>query len=380
LPDLRRIRNMYKRTFLIVVSLFLFLIFGGGSDEAYSRTLELIQPGDLFPETNLKMVANPLGKKYLGLKDAESFTVNEIKADLILVEIMSVYCPSCQRQMRTYNKLFDLIENNPETKARIKMIGIAVGNSDKEVENFREKYEVPFPIIPDPHFVTHKAIGGSRTPFAIYVRQDPSGRAGVVVSTHLGFERKHKKLFSKLSTMMSMDLAAIRKEARQKKGETIQVKPVLTEQELEAKIKAIFATFNGKATQLQKVTLRSSQEVYTALIESEGAERRLFAKSISRPPTCDLCHDIHFIYVFDSAGEVLRFEPIHLTKYGNKPWDDKDIAKMRERLIGRYVFDSHGFDPEVDAVSSATITSAIIIDAVFREENLLQELREKGLI
>ncbi|MEJ2232489.1 MAG: redoxin domain-containing protein [Syntrophobacterales bacterium] len=370
---------MYKRTFLIVVSLFLFLIFGGGSDEAYSRTLELIQPGDLFPETNLKMVANPLGKKYLGLKDAESFTVNEIKADLILVEIMSVYCPSCQRQMRTYNKLFDLIENNPETKARIKMIGIAVGNSDKEVENFREKYEVPFPIIPDPHFVTHKAIGGSRTPFAIYVRQDPSGRAGVVVSTHLGFERKHKKLFSKLSTMMSMDLAAIRKEARQKKGETIQVKPVLTEQELEAKIKAIFATFNGKATQLQKVTLRSSQEVYTALIESEGAERRLFAKSISRPPTCDLCHDIHFIYVFDSAGEVLRFEPIHLTKYGNKPWDDKDIAKMRERLIGRYVFDSSGFDPEVDAVSSATITSAIIIDAVFREANLLQELRAKGL-
>jgi hypothetical protein len=52
---------------------------------------------------------------------------------------------------------------------------------------------------------------------------------------------------------------------------------------------------------------------------------------------------------------------------------------MREHLIGRYVFDSYGFDPEVDAVSSATITSAIIIDAVFREENLLQELREKGL-
>jgi hypothetical protein len=128
------------------------------------------------------------------------------------------------------------------------------------------------------------------------------------------------------------------------------------------------------------VTLRSSQEVYTALLEREGRERRLFAKTISRPPTCDLCHDIHFIYVFDSAGEVLRFEPIQLTKYGNKLWDDRDIAKMRGRVIGRYIFDSYAFDPEVDAVSSATITSSIIIDAVFREENLLQELREKGLI
>jgi peroxiredoxin len=371
---------MYKRAFLVVVTLFLFLIFGGSTVEVHSRELKLIKPGDLFPKTSLKMVEDPLERKYLGLKDGESFTVSDIRADVVLVEIISVYCPGCQRQMRTYNKLFNLIENDPETKGRIKMIGIAVGNNDREIEDFREKYEVRFPIIPDPHFVTHKAIGGSRTPFSIYVRQDPSGRAGVVVSTHLGLERKHKKVFSELSTMMTMDLASIGKEGRQRKGETIEVKPVLTDRELEAKVKAIFATFNGKLTQFQKVTLRNSQEVYTALLEREGREHRLFAKAISRPPTCDLCHDIHFIYLFDPAGEVLRFEPIQLTKYGNKPWDDKDIAMMRGRVIGRYIFDSYEFDPEVDAVSSATITSSIVIDAVFREENLLQELREKGLI
>lgn len=371
---------MYKRTFLVVASVVLFLIFGGSTDEAHSRKLRLIKPGEPFPETSLKMVADPLQREYLGLKDGESFTVNDIRADVVLVEIMSVYCPSCQRQTRTYNKLFNLIENDPKTKGRVKMIGVAAGNNDREVEDFRERYKVGFPIIPDPHFVTHKAIGGSRTPFAIYVRQDPSGRAGVVVSTHLGFERKHKKLFSELITLMTMDLAAIRKESQQKKGETIQVKPVLTERELEAKVSAIFTSINGKPTQLQKVALKSSQEVYTGLIEKQGIVRRLFARAISRPPTCDLCHDIHFIYVFDSAGEVLRFEPIQLTKYGNKPWDDEDIAEMRERLIGRHVFDPYGFDPEVDAVSSATITSSIIIDAVFRGDDLLQELREKGLI
>jgi hypothetical protein len=53
---------------------------------------------------------------------------------------------------------------------------------------------------------------------------------------------------------------------------------------------------------------------------------------------------------------------------------------MRERILGRYIAKPYLFNPEVDAVSSATITSAIIIDAVFRGEKLLEELRDKGLI
>jgi hypothetical protein len=80
---------MYKRAFLVVVTLFLFLIFGGSTVEVHSRELKLIKPGDLFPKTSLKMVEDPLERKYLGLKDGESFTVSDIRADVVLVEIIS---------------------------------------------------------------------------------------------------------------------------------------------------------------------------------------------------------------------------------------------------------------------------------------------------
>ena len=44
-----------------------------------------------------------------------------------------------------------------------------------------------------------------------------------------------------------------------------------------------------------------------------------------------------------------------------------------------YVAAPKPFDPQVDAVSSATITSAIIFDSLAQGEALLAELREAGL-
>jgi hypothetical protein len=53
---------------------------------------------------------------------------------------------------------------------------------------------------------------------------------------------------------------------------------------------------------------------------------------------------------------------------------------MRRRVVGRYLTVPHAYDPRVDAVTSATITSAIIFDSLEQGEGLLQELREQGLL
>ena len=371
---------MFRQTFLFTIILFVSLVFGVHPYEANCKKLQLIKPGDSFPEVPIEIPSDSEERNYLGLKPGEFFTLKDVKADVVLVEIMSVYCPSCQRQVRPYNELFDLIENSANTKGRIKMIGIAVGNSEVEIEDFHKKYKVKFPIIPDPNFAMHSAIGGSRTPFSIYVRQDQSGWTGVVAETHLGRNRNYKKLFSELTELMNTDLAAIRKESKQKEAEFIVVKPVLSETEVQEKVKSLFASFDGKVSQFEKINLKSVGSIYTCIVEHQGKSRRLFARAISRPPTCDVCHDIHFIYVFDSSGEVLKFDPIQVTKRGNKPWNQQDIAKMRERILGRYIAQPYLFNPKVDSVSSATITSAVIIDAVFRGEKLLEELRDRGLI
>ena len=133
-------------------------------------------------------------------------------------------------------------------------------------------------------------------------------------------------------------------------------------------------------TQFQQVRLNNDRRVYTGIVKENGVDRRLIAEVVSRPPTCDVCHDIHFIYIFDTTGRVLKFVPLHLTKYGNKAWSAKDIAKMRGQVVGKYITQSLIFNPEVDAISKATITSAIIYDSISQGESLLKALKEKGFL
>ncbi len=371
---------MYKKILLSILVLCLFSNYDARMEMAYAKEIRLIKVGDLFPQTRLEVPKDPRERKYLTLTEIENFALKEIKADLVIVEILSVYCPSCQRQTPVFNQLFGLIENDAKTRGRIKMIGIAVGNSDREVQDFIKKYKIPFPIIPDPKFAMHRAIGGSRTPFTILVRPDPANMTGIVAETHLGSYRQHKRLFKKVKKMMATDLAAIQKKGRSKKGKTIVVKPILSEAELAQKVREALAPSPDRVTQFQEVPLKNDRKVYTGLVRESGADRRLIAEVISRPPTCDVCHDIHFIYVFDTRGKVLKFVPLHLTKYKNKAWSAKDVAKMQRQVVGKYITEPLIFNPEVDAVSKATITSSIIYDSISRGESLLKALKEKGFI
>ncbi len=295
--------------------------------------------------------------------------------------MLSVYCASCQAQAPGYNKLYELIEKDPKSKGRIKMLGIAVGNGDIEVADFRQRYKIPYPIVPDPQFVMHAAIGGSRTPFSIYVRQDPSVGKGLVAGTHLGTNYEYEQLFSELATLMTRDVAAIREKGQKVEAETVYVEPILTGVELQMKMREdAFISLGGKLTGFERISLKSARQVYLGLTEEGGRIKRLFAELISRPSACDLCHDLHFIYVFDLDGRVLGFVPLQVTKYENEQLDEEDLAKIRSRIIGKHLYAPFIFDPKVDAVSSATITSALIFDSFSKGRALMEELKEKGLI
>jgi peroxiredoxin len=365
----------------MLMILFASWFFGGYLKKAEAKTIKLIKAGDFFPEVPMQVPEDAKDRAYLGLSEGTTFTLKQVKADLVVVEILSVYCPICQKQASIYNKLFNLIENDPATKGRIKLIGIAAGNGNLEVKDFRDKRDVPFPILPDRYFEMHRAIGGSRTPFTIYVRQDSSGHAGVVIRTHLGANRNYKHLFADLRRLMTENLASIRKESQNKAGDTIIIKPLLNEKNLLEKVKNIFTTFNGEVKNFQQITLtESSRKVFTCLVERKGRPERIFAEVISRPPPCGDCHDIHFIYVFDASGTILKFVPIQLTKKGNKAWNNDEVVKMRKRLLGKSISQRLLFDPDVDAISGATITSAVIFDSLSQGERLLQELKNMGLI
>ena len=73
-------------------------------------------------------------------------------------------------------------------KEKIKMIGIGVGNSLYEVNSFRDRYQVPFPLIPDQSTEITELIGVKGTPTFIVVRKDNKGSQEQVYFKEGGFQ------------------------------------------------------------------------------------------------------------------------------------------------------------------------------------------------
>jgi thiol-disulfide isomerase/thioredoxin len=138
------------------------------------------QKGEVLPAINLPAPKNPDEKNYLGLSGSGTFKISQIKAKVVIVEIFSMYCPYCQKDAPGVNELYRLIENNPDTKNKIKIIGIGAGNSSYEVEVFRKTYNVLFPLFPDKDFTIHKACGEVRTPYFMVVKINEDGTHQIV--------------------------------------------------------------------------------------------------------------------------------------------------------------------------------------------------------
>jgi hypothetical protein len=281
-------------------------------------------------------------------------------------------------QTPSYNELFKLIEMSPKTRGHIKLIGIALGNTPEEVAVFRRTYQVPFPIVADPRFIANRALGASATPFSIYVRQASSGIPGTVAKTHLGLDTDYQKVFKELQQLVSADPAELRRRGAQAVRTQSAVMPLYSDQDLESLVRKAFIDTGGNLVEFEKVDLRSERRVYTAVLRRGQNVARLFAEVASRETVCDICHDVHFIYLFDSNARIIGFEPLQVTKYGNVMWSKEEQAWMRQRVVGQYLTAPRPFDPKVDAVTSATISSAIIFDSISQGEALLEELRQKG--
>ena len=156
------------------------------------------QEGGMLPEFKLSIPSNEDQKKYLGLSGDGHFELSDIDAEVVIIEIFSMYCPHCQREAHKVNKLYDLIEENKKLKEKIKLIGIGAGNSSFEVEIFRKTYRVPFPLFADADFTIHKALGEVRTPYFIGITLNRDGSHKIFFSELGGFESAEEFLQSVL--------------------------------------------------------------------------------------------------------------------------------------------------------------------------------------
>jgi hypothetical protein len=144
---------------------------------------------------------------------------------------------------------------------------------------------------------------------------------------------------------------------------------------LEARLASAAAAAGLVGARVTAVPLTSGETFYRLA----GAGRMLWAYVAGRAKVCNVCHDIFFIVVFDDGGRIVNLAPITITKYKNVEFDEKDVAFLKSRVVGRLLSREIVFDPAVDAVSTATMSSALVFDTLRRLRETWDGMVKAGL-
>jgi hypothetical protein len=227
-----------------------------------------------------------------------------------------------------------------------------------------------YPIAADPHFEQWRRMGEpGRTPFIVFLRRVGSG--WVLNSYHFGVHDQ-AELADRGLAMLEGRTARIDGDNVPPRRDRHQKMP-LSASELVSRVGLMFARIAGRELPVETLDLGDGEIVYRSRIPLNG--RWLYGRAATRAPVCEVCHAVHFLYVFDGDGVVMDFQPVHVTKYGNEEWSAEDVDYFTQRLSGRHL-QNLDFDPGIDTVTAATMTSALIYDEVRRTQALLEKLLE----
>lgn len=374
----------------------LFRIIGTGliltifsSFVAAKEKARIITPGDFFPEFSFPMTFAKQDEEYLGFPQKflgwgkkDTFHLKDIKGDLIVLEYLNKYCFSCQLQAPIMNQVFSKVASEVRLKDKVKFLGVGAGNNQREVESFRQEKKIPFPIVPDPQFLAYEAIGDpGATPFTLFIRKTEMGL--IVAQIKVGLTKEPEKILNEIDQALQTDWNVLLKQKKDTSLEQAKEKKLFlpyTESEILKKVQEAMLYPEWKVLKVTKIELPDGEGLFLGEIEQGKKKFCLFAKLVSRAPTCDICHATHFIFTFNEQGMILNFWPLQVTKKNNLPWNEKEIEQMKKRLVGRSILQPTDFDPKIDAISSATMTAALIVDSINKAKSIYEGLKNKGYI
>lgn len=151
----------------MMVLIFLFLPVSGGC-----RRVPLAHDGFL-PAVSFAVPARPEMAAYLGLSPGSGgfFTLDELDAEVVVVDVFQVQCIHCWQDLPLMDELRAAIDAAGYGD-RVKVIGIAYGNTAVDVDVFNRIHGPGFPVFADP---AGDFIQVERIPACFVLRPRPGG-------------------------------------------------------------------------------------------------------------------------------------------------------------------------------------------------------------
>ena len=93
------------------------------------------------------------------------------KAEVVVLNFFDMYCIHCQRDAKHVNEIYDRIQQGAN-RSDVAFYGIGWGNSPMEVEMYRKRYNVKYPLISDKNKAISKRFGKVRTPLIVVLKKE----------------------------------------------------------------------------------------------------------------------------------------------------------------------------------------------------------------
>ena len=170
-----------KKRFLTSLQLLACLLFVLPCYSVYGSEDRPFLAGSQLPQFTLPAPDAQQALSYLGLTTTAPYTISQIDAKLVLIEILSALCPHCQANAPVLNRLYQVIQNDADLASDVKIIGICIGNDKTQIDAFKKTFKVSFPLIPDENMAIAQAVEVKETPTMVLVTH-----SGNVLWSHSG--------------------------------------------------------------------------------------------------------------------------------------------------------------------------------------------------
>jgi hypothetical protein len=137
----------------------------------------------MLPDFTLPVPSSSEYQAYLGVTgaDTEEFNVHDIDADILLIEMFSMYCPYCHAAAPAVNELYTLMQQTSQSGPRMRMIGLGANNTRFEVDHYQHTFTVAFPLFADKDMTLYRLLEGAGTPGFVGCRKNEDGKFEIIV-------------------------------------------------------------------------------------------------------------------------------------------------------------------------------------------------------
>lgn len=121
-------------------------------------------------------------QRYLGLPAMKPFKVGEVKTKVVVIEFMSALCEFCSLNAGTMNKIYRMVQENPQLAPNVKVVAVGIISTSSQLEAFKKQHSISYPVLDDANGAIASAMGNLPTPTTLIV----SARTGKALYSHVG--------------------------------------------------------------------------------------------------------------------------------------------------------------------------------------------------